>query len=109
MAAAQRWCRAEQGKLRVELETRKRAVAELAKLRADLLRNGALRPWPLDPVQTPSSAEVTVLAQHTASTHGARLHPGAVQVHHQTMDGGGSSSPAAGWPAPCEVVKSSEV
>lgn len=34
-------CRSEQGKLRLDLETRKRAVADLARLRADLARNGA--------------------------------------------------------------------
>ena len=33
-------CRSEIGKLKVDVETRKKAVAELSKLKADLARNG---------------------------------------------------------------------
>lgn len=33
-------CRSEIGKLKVDLETRNKAVAELSKLKADLTRNG---------------------------------------------------------------------
>jgi len=33
-------CRSEIGKLKVDLETRNKAVAELSKLKADLARNG---------------------------------------------------------------------
>lgn len=35
-----RKCRSEIGKLKVDLETRKRAVAELSKLKADMKRSG---------------------------------------------------------------------